>query len=325
MLSQCPKCGAPCVGDELVCRNCGWDLVGVDAAATAVPPAAPDEAGAAAQVPAAAGPASIWPEAYPSAPTSPAQWPTGPNPGPAGSPQWGVPPLMGGMAAGTWPTNCWRCQAPVYAGQPFCANCGLDYRTMGMIPVRKRGRKLIAVGALLLAVVVVAVGGFVVINRSSGWTPAAEPSPSGTWYSYRSPDNAWSVMFPSSATPQVVSQTVPAGTGQAEINYYMVTSGGIVYEAGAEDMPSDQVSGDSKTVLDSFEQGIKIWGTINDSRDLTFQGQLARELKFKYTNMSLDGVIRFWLSGTRVYVLMVAGKPGSTMYPEHFFDTFSAS
>jgi hypothetical protein len=209
----------------------------------------------------------------------------------------------------------------------FCANCGFDYRTLGMTPmapVRSR-RTVLAVFGVIVAVVLVAVGGFVVINRSSGWTPAAEPSPSGSWYSFTSPDSSWSVMFPSAATPQVTSQTTPIGTTQAQLNFYTVNADGIVYEAGTEDVPSDQVTGDSKTMLDSVEQGVKVWGTITNSRDLTFEGQPARELEFKYTNMSIDGSIRFWLSGTRVYMLMVAGKPGSAMYPEHFFDTFNAS
>ncbi len=195
---------------------------------------------------------------------------------------------------------------------------------MGMAPARKRRTKLVVIGAIV-AVVLVAVGGFAVLNQSSGWTPAAEPSPSGTWYSFTSPDNAWSVMFPSSDTPQEMSLSIPLGTTQVQMNCYMVRSDGIVYEAGAEDIPGDQLSTDPNTNLDSFEQGIKVFGTVTDSRDLTFQGFQAREVRFTYTSLSFEGYIRFWVSGSRVYVMMVVGQPGSTMYPEHFFDTFTAS
>jgi hypothetical protein len=193
-----------------------------------------------------------------------------------------------------------------------------------MVPVRKRRTKLVALGAIV-AVALVAVGGFAVVNRSSGWSPAAEPSPSGAWSSFKSPDQRWSVMFPGSATPRAMSMTMPAGTTQIQLTFYTVTSNGVAYEAGAEEIPGDQLSGDPKTVLDSFEQGIKIWGNITGSRDVTFLGQQARELKFSYTNMSLEGVLRYWRSGNRIYLVMVVAKPGATMYPEHFFDTFNES
>jgi hypothetical protein len=235
-----------------------------------------------------------------------------------------MPPVAGAAAPGLPATTCWRCQAPVYPGQPFCANCGLDYRTFGIAPAPKRRTKLIVLGAII-ASLVAAVGGFAVLSQSSGWTPAPEQSPQGTWYSFTSPDGSWGVMFPGSATPQVMSQKIPVGTEQAEVTYNLVNSGGVVYEAGVMDIPSGQLSVDRNTNLKSFEQGIKIFATITGSRDLTFQGKQARELKFKYTNVDLDGFVRFWVSGDRVYILMVAGAPGATMYPQHFFDTFKAN
>jgi hypothetical protein len=322
MLRQCPNCAAPRVGDEPVCWTCGSDLGNVGAAVTGVGPAAQSEGGATDPAPAAPGSAWIRPGANPSNP-DPGSWGSiSPDPvSNAGSP---MPPLVGGIAPGVPPTTCWRCRAPIYPGQPFCANCGFDYRALGMTLVRNRRTRLFAFGAIA-QVLLVAVSGFAVLTESSGWNPAAEPSPRGTWYSFTSPDKAWSVMFPSSATPQIVSQTMPVGRLQVQVTYYMVSSDGVVYEAGAEEVPSGQLSSDSKTNLDGVEEGIKIVAGITDSRELTFQGKQARELKFTYTNLTADGYMRFWASGTRVYMLMVAGKRGSTMYPEHFFDTFDAS
>ncbi len=313
MTRPCPRCGAPSVADQPVCQMCGASLV--DAMPPAVEGTPPVEAAAPAAE--AAAPAA---EPVAAAALTGSLPPEPQQPWAAGVPVWGMPAASAPPVVGL-PAACWRCQAPLYPGQPYCANCGFDYRPVGMAPVRKRNTKLMALGAIVAAGII-AVAGFVVVNRSSGWTPDPEPSPSGTWTKFTAPDGGWSINFPGSSTPQAMTMSMPMDGVNVPYTYHMVTAGGVVYEAGEGELPASQLV-KPEAQLSSFEQGIKIWGTVLGSRTLTVGGLEAREFKFKYNSLPLEGVLRAWLSGNHLYMLMVAGSPGSTIYPEHFFETFT--
>lgn len=234
-----------------------------------------------------------------------------------------MPPAMAAPGPGLPPHTCWRCGAALYPGYPLCTNCGLDLRMPWMPPVQRRRSRLPIFVAIAAVVLLAAVGAVVVLNRSNGWDPGVEPSPSDTWSAFAPADGSWSVMFPGSATPRTMTQTMDTGFGTMAMNLYMTTDGGAVYEAAAEDLPGTALSGDSGSMLTQAEQGIGVFGKVTASRDLVFKTYNAREVKFTYTSMSFDGYARFWIAGQRMYMLMAIAKPGTTMYPEHFFDSFN--
>jgi hypothetical protein len=109
---------------------------------------------------------------------------------------------------------------------------------------------------------------------------------------------------------------------------YATTSGDAVYEAAGVDVPSEMLVGDMDANLSEFERGFVrgVGGTITGSRRLTFHTYAAREFKFTGVSVQdLEGYVRFWIAGRRVYVLMVLAVPGTTVYPEHFFDAFNVN
>jgi hypothetical protein len=192
-----------------------------------------------------------------------------------------------------------------------------------MPPVQERWSKLPILGAIAAVVLLLAaVGAIFLLSPSNSWDPGAEPSPPGTWQAFTCPDGSWSVMFPGSASPRLTTQTTDTGFGTITIEMYVTTDGAAAYEAAAVDMPSAALNGDTDSILSQFEQGMMAGtgGKIIGSRRLTFKTYDAREIKF--TALSLDGYARFWLAGDRIYALMVMAEPGTTMYPEHFFDSF---
>ena len=129
-------------------------------------------------------------------------------------------------------------------------------------------------------------------------------------------------MFPGSGDPQTMSQSMDTIYGSLNLKMYMSVDGGTVYEAAAMDLPSSALNGDTTALLEGIDQGITaVGGKINGSRNLTFKSYPAREIKF--TEMSMDGYARYWVVGQRFYMLMVLAKPGTTMYPQHFFETFN--
>jgi len=231
------------------------------------------------------------------------------------------------------PPGCWRCGAALYPGYSVCLYCGLDLSATWRRPVeRRQSRPLLVLGAIAAIIVLAAVGAFVASNGSNGsdvWDPGIEPSPSSAWYSFTSPEGSWSVMFPNSSSPMNLSQPVDLASGTLKVNMYMTLDGDSVYEAAWVDLPIGPMgAANTSSFLDGFEKGMVTdsGGEITGSRSLTFKTYDAREVKFSgATGMKLDGYARFWIVGERVYVLMVMGEPGTTMYPEHFFDSFNMS
>jgi hypothetical protein len=221
------------------------------------------------------------------------------------------------------PTNCWRCGAPLYPGYPVCSNCGLDLRVPWMPPVQKSRSKLPVFLAIGAVAVLAAAGLFIVLNNNGGWNPGVEPTPPTAWHSFTSPDNSWSVMFPNSATPRTMTQSMDYGFGSMDVKLYADTDGGAAYEAAAMEMPSAALTGSTDSMLSEFEKGLGMIGKVDASRALTFKTYSAREIKFTMTSMGLNGQARFWLVNQRLYLLMVMSQPGTTTYPEHFFDSFN--
>jgi hypothetical protein len=227
----------------------------------------------------------------------------------------------------TWipPTACPRCGAPVNPGNAFCANCGLTLPTPWGPPARRVDRRLLAIGGVAVVAVVALVGILALANRSNGWDPSGEPSPSGTWQSFTSPDGTWSAAFPGYAAPQHMTQTMEMGSSTVAISLYAGLDGDAAYEVAAMDVPSQAMSGSSDEILDNMEQNLLMvpGGTITASRDLTVGPYQAREVKFTgVSTMKLEGYARFWLAGDRVYMLMVFAEPGTVIYPQHFFESF---
>jgi hypothetical protein len=181
-------------------------------------------------------------------------------------------------------------------------------------------------GAVAAVVLFAAVGAFILLGSSNSWDPGVEPSPVDTWSAFTAPDNSWSVLFPGTMSPMTMSQDMDTGFGTTTVKMWATTDGAVVYEAAAIDLPSEALAGDTGSLLDQFQQGMLIGagGRITGSRSLTFQSHEAREVKFtEVSSMKFDGYGRFWLVNARLYLLMVMAKPGSTMYPEHFFDSFN--
>jgi hypothetical protein len=208
MIAQCPRCGSPRQGDRPFCQTCGFDYNSVQATSQ---PEAPTF-GATAPLPPVAPPSPFGqPQAY-SQPTQPTQ-PTQPAQPQFGQPQFGQPQGYGqpqqygqppysqpapfsqpgqgyGQAAyvpPAPPSNCPRCNAPLYPGYQACSNCGLDLRQaygrpqaapFAPAPVARKSNTPIIVAAVALVAVIAVGGAFVATRGSSSATPSHKPSAS---------------------------------------------------------------------------------------------------------------------------------------------------
>jgi hypothetical protein len=227
-----------------------------------------------------------------------------------------------------WPANCPRCGGGLNAGDVFCAHCGLDLRALFAPPLAppaaNRPTKLLVVGGIAAIAVLVLVGALIAVTRPKGGDASAEPSPSGTWQAFTCPDGSWSVMFPGSMTPRTLTQSWDTGYGTMSMTVYVVGDASAAYEAAAVDIPSTMPSG--TTSLDDLQKGLftLTGGTVASSRNLTVGSYEAREIEFSgMSAQNFSGYARFWVAGDRLYLLMVMAKPGTALYPEHFFDSFT--
>jgi hypothetical protein len=200
MTSQCPRCGAPRMGD--FCHQCGFDFKG--SGAQAMPPAqqmppsqpiyssapppqptynpAPPPAQNAGYYTQAPPPAGYYPASQPSnpwaAPVAPA-----PAPAPAAAPadfapadsQSGQPttPDFGQTQPQpvSAPSVCLRCYAPLHPGYPRCGNCGFDNSTpWGAAPLAPTtGVPILAIMlALLGAGLIIAAAALVFVAQNAG-------------------------------------------------------------------------------------------------------------------------------------------------------------
>lgn len=241
----------------------------------------------------------------------------------ASQPAQPVPP-----AQAMWPTICPRCGAPVNPGNTFCANCGLALVMPTALPAQKRPTKVLVIGGIAAVAVIALVGALALANRSKGWDPSNEPSPPDTWQSFTAPDGTWSVKFPGYLDPMTVSQSMDMGSVSMTLKMYLAMDGDAAYVAAAIDVPSSVTGLSSATALDQFQRGMfsASGGEITASRDLKVGSYDAREVKFSgVTASNSEGYARFWMTETRIFLLMVMATPGVTMYPEHFFDSFTMS
>jgi hypothetical protein len=203
----------------------------------------------------------------------------------------------------------------------MCAACGLDLRAIWQ-PV-KRGSKLPIIAGLAIAIVIATVGAVLLFGRGNEWTPDAESSPSDSWHAFTSPDGAWSVMFPGSSSPTTESMSMDVQGQPISITMYMTQDGGTAYATAYVSVPPGMTTSSSGD-LDSFGSGFQKWirgsnGSVTGSRHLTFKGYDAAEIKFSVE--SLDGYARYWIASRGIYLMLAMGRPGTTMYPEHFFES----
>jgi hypothetical protein len=208
MTSQCPRCGAPRLGD--FCHQCGFDFKGGGQAMppqqqmpppqpiyspvpppqpTYNPPPPPQSAGYYTQAPPPAGyyPPSQqgYPASYPwtapiapplpIAPTAPGA-PTAPPADAAGQPtdsQFGDQSTAASAPAQpvSAPSVCLRCYAPLHPGYAVCGNCGFDNSSAwGAAPqARANGVPPLAIAlALLGACLIAAAAVLVFVAQNAG-------------------------------------------------------------------------------------------------------------------------------------------------------------
>jgi hypothetical protein len=352
MVSVCPRCGTPRLGDLSLCQSCGFDFTSVPVAATCPRCNAP-----------------LYPGytqcgncGFDSRYAPPQQWQTQAPQSPAATPQWGVlaqPPASQWQSQTPPPAQPqWQQQPPSFGQMPGYGQAPAygqvpGYRQAPAEPHKSNiGFAVSILGVAVLAVA--AVMGFMAISKSAAPSPTpapsavalasatprptptveesptpapktAEPSPAGAWTKYTSPDGAWSVLFPgTSASPTKVSQTIGAGTYKADATFYMVmASGDTGYGVLFADYDPTVFKGvDASALLPIMAPSMatSLGGTLVSSSDSTV-GSYAALDETVSTATNVYG-LRMWFVGSRMYVLMTYSTPDATVYPQYFMNSF---
>lgn len=287
-MATCSRCAAHLTADAVACSFCGLAVGGEPAAPASVVPLE-----AASAVPPEPAPSSTQPPtaAEGSSPPVPPSW---------------VP--------------CWRCGAPLYPGFRLCPNCGLETSFSG--GPRRKSRLPLIVGLMVVVVLATAGALLVFYHGGNGWDPGAEASPPGSWQAFTAPDGSWTMTFPGPLAPMKLSQNMEAAGYSMQMTMFVASNGGAAYEAATLDLPSYVAASLSNESLQddvASQMFGPLGGEVKASRTVTFDGHTAREVKLSVSKA--EGYCRFFLVGDRMYVLMVLGPSGTTLYPEHFFDS----
>jgi hypothetical protein len=256
-------------------------------------------------------------------------------------------------------SNCPRCSAAVPAGYTQCPNCGLDLRGAwgAQAPAHRSYAMPAAIAAVGLCLIVAAATVFVVAQGGSrpAATPTAiaaaatqtdsalpslvaspsanasaaaahgtsEPSPSGVWTTFNSPDGKWSTSIPGKTAP--LKSVSTSGTGDTAITQtsFLVTDAlGAVYMVDTADLSDVIVSTLSTDEILQIMEGAFVTSetALVSSTSTTEFGYTARDLVLTSGNTTTN--IRMWLVGNRFYMLMASGAGTIQVYPEYFFKAF---
>ena len=164
---------------------------------------------------------------------------------------------------------------------------------------------------------------------SSGAVASASPTsaaasgalPSG-WTTFTSPDGSFTVGMP--GQPTATTQTANTALGPIEIHIFVYQTSTIAYTVDYNDYPAAALDGkDPSVILSGGVQGAvqNAKATLQSSTPVTLGSTPGVEWVAAVTGGTLHG--RMYLSGSRLYQLLVAGAGSELPDLDAFFSSFA--
>jgi hypothetical protein len=151
----------------------------------------------------------------------------------------------------------------------------------------------------------------------------SEPSPTGVWTTFNSPDGKWSESFPGKAAPlKSVTNSGSGDTAVAQTTYTVQDATGATYLVDTADLsPTLVASLTTDEILQVMEETfVSTAFALVASNDTTEFGYTARDLTLASGDQTVD--IRMWMVDDRFYLLETTGSNRAPAYPQYFFKSF---
>ena len=309
MISQCPRCGTPRMGEYPVCQSCGFDfrLAGT-AAGTA-----------------AAAPQGQYPPQQPSYGAQPPVQPQ-PQPNPYGQPQGYGQPYGA-------PRNSMMPIALAVVAVAILVAAGALFFIVAQGHSSASSSPSAAATEVAIATPTEAPTPEVTPTQEAVATPTpvvkVTPTLGGTtggWTQFSAPDGKWTVSFPGTESPTKATEPITSGGLSGTFTMYSVTGTTSAYIVGYIDFPASSLAGkDTTALLTTLETAMNtsLGGTVTADAAVTVGGYAAREVSI--STSSLDYVYEEFFVGSRWYWLVTGGASGSDLQSDQFFSSFSLS